>query len=63
MITYFKSLSETDKPYYIDISKALERIRIGKSKDLCDRIRQYAGPENKAKRNERISYSPKSWVI
>lgn len=52
MITYFKSLSETDKPYYIDINKALERIRIGKSKDLCEKIRQYSGPENKSKRNE-----------
>lgn len=52
MITYFKSLSDTDKPYYIEIGKALERIRVGKSKDLCEKIRLYPGPENKHKRNE-----------
>jgi hypothetical protein len=52
MITLFRNISETDKPYYISVDKALERIRTGKSRELCERIRMYPGPDNKHKRNE-----------
>lgn len=43
---------ETDRPYYITIDKALERIQNGSSKELCEKIRELSGPDNKAKRNE-----------
>jgi len=33
MITYFKSINETDKPYHVDVLVALDRIRDGVSKD------------------------------
>lgn len=52
MITLFRNLSETDKPYYIEIDKALDRIRSGKSKELCEKIRSLGGIENKSKRND-----------
>lgn len=49
MITIFKNINETDKPYYISVSNALARIKDGKSKDLLDKIRTI---EDKEKRNE-----------
>jgi len=47
-ITYFKSLRETDKPFYVDIGKAIERIKTGKSRELVEKIRQ---ENDKAGRN------------
>ena len=49
MITYFKSLSETSKPYHKDVSEAIKRIKNGNSKDLCNLIRTET---DKSKRNE-----------
>ena len=37
MITYFKTINDTDKPYHIDIYRAIDRIRDGSSKDLIGR--------------------------
>ena len=39
MITYFKTINETDKPYHIDIDRAIDRIRDGSSKDLIGKVR------------------------
>jgi len=52
MITLFRNLMEIDRPYYITIDKALERIQNGSSKELCEKIRELSGADNKAKRNE-----------
>ena len=49
-ISVFKSLLKAkDVPYIIPLYKSLERIRVGKSKDLIDRIRN---EKDKEKRNE-----------
>jgi len=48
MITYFKSINETDKPYYVDVLVALDRIRDGVSKNLIETIRS---AEDKEQRN------------
>ena len=39
MITYFKTINDTDKPYHIDIDRAIDRIRDGSSKDLIGKVR------------------------
>lgn len=39
MITYFKSINDTDKPFYVDIDVAIDRIKYGKSKDIVKKIR------------------------
>tara|TARA_R100001510_G_C7654188_1_gene212810 strand:- start:34 stop:2388 length:2355 start_codon:yes stop_codon:yes gene_type:complete len=39
MITYFKTINDTDKPYHIDIDRAIDRIRNGSSRDLIEQIR------------------------
>lgn len=39
MITYFKTINETDKPYHIDIDRAIDRIRDGSSKELIGKVR------------------------
>ena len=49
MITIFKNINETGKPYYISVENALGRIRDGKSKSLLDKIRV---TEDKEERNE-----------
>lgn len=51
MITYFKSLTDTSKPFFKDVNHAIERIKNGESKKLCEDIRQLPGAENKSKRN------------
>ena len=38
MITYFKSINDTDKPFYVDIDVAIDRIKFGKSKDIVKKI-------------------------
>jgi len=38
-VTVFKNFSETNKPYLITVEKALDRIKEGKSKDLCLDVR------------------------
>jgi len=48
MITYFKSINETDKPYHVDVLVALDRIRDGVSRDLVELIRS---AEDKEQRN------------
>jgi hypothetical protein len=53
MITYFKTLSDTSKPYYRDVSEAIKRIKEGNSKTLCELIRS---EEDKSKRNELKRY-------
>lgn len=49
MITIFKNINETGKPFYISVESALDRIRGGKSKQLLDKIRLTA---DKEERNE-----------
>ena len=49
MITYFKTLSDTSKPYFRDVSEAIKRIKEGNSKTLCELVRS---EEDKSKRNE-----------
>lgn len=40
MITIYKNINDVTHPHYIDVEKALERIKIGKSQVLVDRIRK-----------------------
>lgn len=47
MITYFKSINETDQPFYVDVSVALERIKDGKSKNLVEEIRSAGSKEQR----------------
>ena len=47
MITFFRTLSETDKPFYSPIETALERIKGGKSKHKVELIRNE--PEKEAR--------------
>ena len=49
MITIFKNINETGKPFYISVDNALGRIKDGKSKQLLDKIRLTA---DKEERNE-----------
>lgn len=49
MVTIFKNINETGKPYYISVKKALDRIRGGQSKELLDKVRS---TEAKDVRNE-----------
>jgi len=49
MVTIFKNINETDKPYFITVDKALGRISNGKSKSLLDKIRL---EPDKEKRNQ-----------
>lgn len=49
MVTIFKNINETGKPYYISVKKALDRIRVGQSKELLDKVRS---TEAKDLRNE-----------
>jgi replicative DNA helicase len=49
MITIFKDLLTTDKPYRVTIGKALQRIKEGASKDLIGKIRS---EESKEARND-----------
>lgn len=39
MITIFKNIITVSEPHYISVQEALNRIRIGKSKNLCEQIR------------------------
>jgi len=48
-VTIFKSIKDTDTPYFRDVSVVLDRIKDGASKDLVKRIRTEKG---KAERNE-----------
>lgn len=49
MITIFKNIKETSTPFYTTVEKVLERIKNGKSAELCRLIRKSA---TKAERNE-----------
>lgn len=39
MITIFKSIADTDTPFYREIGSVLHRIKTGKSKSIIDRVR------------------------
>jgi len=47
MITYFKSVTETSTPFYVDVDVALDRIRSGKSKSLIEKVRAEADKEKR----------------
>lgn len=49
MITIFANINQTSSPHYISVATAIDRIRNGKSKDLCDKIRSAS---TKEERNE-----------
>lgn len=48
-ITIFRSIRDTDTPFYINVSAALDRIRKGTSKDVVKLVRS---EKNKTERNE-----------
>ena len=52
MVTYFKTLNDTSKPFYKDVEHAFDRIKNGSSKALCEQIRMYPGADNKPTRNK-----------
>jgi len=47
MVTIFKNINETGKPYNISVEKALDRIRNGKSKQLLEKIREVSNKEER----------------
>lgn len=49
MITFFADINQTNTPYHRSIEFALDRIRSGKSKDLCEKVR---AASTKEERNE-----------
>ena len=49
MITIFKNIRDTSKPFYRHIDVVLNRIKIGSSKDIIDRVQS---EPDKTKRNE-----------
>ena len=49
MITYFKSLGDTSAPFFREVNVAIDRIRSGASKVICDQIR---AEKDKTRRNE-----------
>ena len=48
MVTIFESIHKTDKPFHISIDTALERVRNGKSRNICEEVRR---TQTKAERN------------
>lgn len=55
MITYFKTISETSTPFYVDVSIAIDRIKNGKSKVLVEDVRKES---DKNARNEKKKKLP-----
>ena len=54
MITYFKTINETDKPYHIDIDRAICRIRDGSSKDLIGKVRLEGDKDSRNKLKKQL---------
>lgn len=50
MITIFKNYNSTDAPFYRDIGKILDRIKIGTSKDVIEKVRS----ETEKKKQDKI---------
>ena len=48
-ITIFKTIKETDQPFYVDVEKIIERIKDGSSQEL---VRDIRSETDKEKRNE-----------
>ena len=48
MVTIFESIHKTDRPFHITIDAALERVRNGKSREICEEVRRI---QTKAERN------------
>ena len=48
-VTIFKDIKDTSQPFYVDVQKIIDRIRIGSSQDLVKDIRTQV---DKEKRNE-----------
>lgn len=49
MITFFRTLSETDKPFYRPIETALERIKSGESKAKVEAVRNESSKDERNK--------------
>lgn len=47
MITIFANINQTDKPYYITVDTALERIRSGKSREAVEAVRGAVSKEDR----------------
>ena len=54
MITYFKTINETDKPYHIDIDRAIDRIRDGSSKELIGKVRLEGDKDSRNKLKKQL---------
>ena len=54
MITYFKTINDTDTPYHLDISKAIDRIRNGASKDLISQARLEKDKDSRNKLKKKL---------
>lgn len=54
MVTIFKNITSTTEPHYIEPIKLLHRIRDGKSKFLCEEIRQSSDKELRNKRKAQL---------
>ena len=49
VVTIFKNIKETETPFFKDVLYILQRIKDGKSSDLCKKIGQ---EKNKTLRND-----------
>jgi hypothetical protein len=54
LITIFENYNATDKPHYISVDSVVNRIRSGKSKELCNSIRQEPQKEERNKLKSRL---------
>jgi hypothetical protein len=54
MITIFKTLNDTQKPYYISVESAIERIKNGESKAICESIRLSSNKEERNKIKKKL---------
>ena len=54
MITYFQTINDTDKPYHLDISRALDRIKDGASKEIIDQARKERDKDSRNKIKKKL---------
>lgn len=57
-VTLFRDVTETQTPHFVPLSKALERIKSGRNKQLIDQIREYARKDNKEAANKNKAKLP-----
>ena len=54
MITYFKSINDTNTPYHVDVSVAIDRIKKGVSKELVESIREETEKDSRNEKKKKL---------